>query len=66
MGYSLWGHKELYMTEHARMHTTDEKTEAFKDKALDKVTTVLETGFKSGIQVAAVQAPTSPIFKVRT
>lgn len=54
------------MTEHARMHTTDEKTEAFKDKALDKVTTVLEIGFKSGIQVAAVQAPTSPIFKVRT
>ena len=54
------------MTEHARMHTPDEKTEAFKDKALDKVTTVLEIGFKSGIQVAAVQAPTSPIFKVRT
>ena len=50
------------------MHTTDEKTEAFKDKALDKVTTVVgaKKGFQSGIQVAAVQAPTSPIFKVRT
>ena len=41
MGYSLRGHKELDTTERSRMHTTDEKTEAFKDKALDKVTTVV-------------------------
>ena len=68
MGYSLRGPKELDTTERSRMHTTDEKTEAFKDKALDKVTTVVgaKKGFQSGIQVAAVQAPTSPIFKVRT
>ena len=37
------------MTEHAHMHITDEKTEAFKDKVLDKVTTVV--GARNKLQV---------------
>ena len=43
------GHKESGMTEHAHMHITDEKTEAFKDKVLDKVTTVV--GARNELQV---------------